>query len=494
YRDDGFMHNKFLSRDDTNDHDEMTVRGKLAWVPDDKTALMFTFGMVDVDSGYDAFSLDNNRNTASDEPGDDVQDSTYASLRLSRDLSSGLTIEGVIGYSDSDIDYGYDEDWAFVGFHPFGYSSTDRYQRDRTSRTLDIRLLSGATNRIFSGSTEWVAGIYALQQQVDLDRTYTFAADYASAFDMDRYAAYAELTSTLNETSRITLGLRAERHRATFEDSAGARFHPTDSMLGGRAVFEWDVADTTLLYASVTRGYKAGGFNTDGSFVDDLAGFRYFDTEMLWNFEAGLKGLFLDGRAIVRLAAFAMERTEMQVDTSIVVVRPDGSAEFIGYIDNAAGGSNTGFELEWLLNAGTNLSLFGSLGLLYTEFDDFINGSGERLDGRDQAHAPTYQFHLGGEYSFADGWFARVEVEGKDAYYFSDGHNLQSDNYQLFNVSLGYVGDGWRAKLWGRNLGDEDYSVRGFFFGNDPRDGYTARGYTQLGDPRRYGLSLSFEL
>ncbi len=495
YRDDGFMDNKYLNRDDTNNHDELTVRGKLAWAPDDTTALLLTFGRVDVDNGYDAFSLDNNRNTVSDEPGDDQQDSTYASLKLSRDLASGMVIEGLIGVSDSDIDYGYDEDWAFVGFHPFGYSSTDRYQRDRTTRTLDVRLLSGKAKRIFSDATEWVAGVYVLQQEVDLRRTYTYlASDYTSGFDVDRYAVYAQMTSSLNETSRLTLGLRVERHRATFQDSDGARFHPTDSMFGGRVVFEWDVADGTLLYASVTRGYKVGGFNTDGSFVGDLAGLRYFDSEMLWNFEAGLKGTFLDGRAIVRLAAFTMERKEMQVDTSIVVVRPDGSAEFIGYIDNAAGGSNTGLELEMLLNVGTNLSLFGSLGLLYTEFDNFINGSGERLDGRDQAHAPTYQFHLGGEYAFAGGWFARVEIEGKDAYYFSDGHNLQSDNYQLVNVSLGYIGDGWQAKLWGRNLGDEDYSVRGFFFGNDPRDGYSARGYTQLGDPRRYGLSLSFEL
>jgi hypothetical protein len=49
------------------------------------------------------------------------------------------------------------------------------------------------------------------------------------------------------------------------------------------------------------------------------------------------------------------------------------------------------------------------------------------------------------------------------------------------------------VKLWGRNLGDEDYTVRGFYFGNDPRDGYLPRGYTQLGEPRRYGVTVTVD-
>ncbi|MCZ6618053.1 MAG: TonB-dependent receptor [Gammaproteobacteria bacterium] len=492
YRDDGFMDNKFLNTGDTNDHDELTMRGKLAWEPDDQTAWLLTLGKVDVDNGYDAFSLDNNRNTLSDEPGDDKQDSTYASLKLNRELASGLTFEGLIGYGDSAIDYGYDEDWAFAGFHPWGYSSTDRYRRDRTTRTLDLRLLSGDTPRIFSGTTEWVLGVYMLSQEVDLRRTYTYLTeDYTSTFDMDRFAVYGELTSSLSERSRITFGLRGERHRADFHDSDGGRDHPTVSMVGGRVVFTWDVTDRTLFYASATRGYKAGGFNTDGTLDEDL---RHFDPETLWNFEVGLKGVFLDGRSRVRLSAFTMQRREMQVATSIVRVRADGSAEFIDFTGNAADGINSGLELELLLNVSANLNFFGSLGLLYTEFDDYTNGSGEDLDGRDQAHAPGYQFHLGGDYLFAPGWFLRVEVEGKDDFYFSDGHDLQSDSFAIVNVSLGYGGDRWQAILWGRNLSDEDYFVRGFFFGNDPRDGYTERGFTQLGDPRRFGLSLSFEL
>ena len=74
-----------------------------------------------------------------------------------------------------------------------------------------------------------------------------------------------------------------------------------------------------------------------------------------------------------------------------------------------------------------------------------------------------------------------------------------SDAYTLVNAAIGYAAERWAIKLWARNLTDEDVFVRGFFFGNDPRDGYTARGFTQLGEctrnsPRRFGVSISFSL
>jgi outer membrane receptor protein involved in Fe transport len=86
-----------------------------------------------------------------------------------------------------------------------------------------------------------------------------------------------------------------------------------------------------------------------------------------------------------------------------------------------------------------------------------------------------------------------VNIQGKDSFYFSDSHSVRSKDYNLVNASLSYSWNEWQLTLWGRNLSDEDYSVRGFFFGNDPRDNYTAKGYTQLGEPMRYGLTLNMD-
>ena len=82
-------------------------------------------------------------------------------------------------------------------------------------------------------------------------------------------------------------------------------------------------------------------------------------------------------------------------------------------------------------------------------------------------------------------------LEGRDAFYFSDSHDARSIAYDLFHASLTWDWRDFSLSLWGRNLADEDYFVRGFYFGNDPRDGYVGHRYTQLGEPRRFGLTVS---
>jgi iron complex outermembrane receptor protein len=119
-----------------------------------------------------------------------------------------------------------------------------------------------------------------------------------------------------------------------------------------------------------------------------------------------------------------------------------------------------------------------------------VNSQGDSLNGREQAHAPDYQFTLGSEISFTSSLSMNINVQGRDAFYFSDSHSVRSEEYALLNASLRYQSGNLSLNLWGRNLADEDYLVRGFFFGNDPRDDYTAKGYTQLGEPRVYGLTL----
>jgi outer membrane receptor protein involved in Fe transport len=145
--------------------------------------------------------------------------------------------------------------------------------------------------------------------------------------------------------------------------------------------------------------------------------------------------------------------------------------------------------LEATFQVSDRLQIAASLGLLDTQFEDYIDAGGQNLDGRDQAQAPSYQFYIGGDYAIAAGWSLNINVEGKGDYYFSDSHGQQSPSYQLVNASIGHSLDIWDISLWVRNLTDKDFYVRGFYFGNDPRNEYGASGYTQLGAPRQFGIS-----
>ena len=484
-RDNGFVENAHLGVDDTDGHRETAVRGRLSFDASDNASIDLAAGFLDADNGYDAFSLDNVRTTLSDQPGHDRQTTSYGSV-TARWHGGGVDGLAQAGLAASDIAYGYDEDWVHEGFHPWGYTSTDEYLRDRSTATAEFRLASTDASRIGDG-TDWVVGAYTLRQEVHLRRIYTFAdADFTSDFDISRVAVYAQSDTPFGDRTTLTLGGRIERHMASYGDSAGVRFDPDDGLVGGRIALSRELGSGASAYASVARGYKAGGFNASGTLDEDL---REFGPETLWNAEAGVTAT--GAGYSLRAAVFHMQRDDVQISSSVVRMRGDGSAEFIQYTGNAAEGYNQGLELDVEWNAGDRARAFVRLGLLRTAYIDFVSARGEDLDGRDQAQAPRYQLLAGADVDLLPGLALRIEAGARDDYLFSDSHAVKSVAYQVLNASLHYASGPWSARAWGRNLLDEDYYVRGFSFGNDPRDGYVEHGYFQHGEPRRIGVSVS---
>jgi outer membrane receptor protein involved in Fe transport len=487
---DGYGTNLFLNKP-TNTRDEFTARGKLRWQPAPDVTLDLTTALIDIDNGYDAFSLDNTRDTLSDNPGMDEQDSRLGSLKLTLANFEPFTLEALASVVRSNTAYGYDEDWVYAGFHPDEYSSTDLFEREHDTASAEVRLLSTDAGALLGGRTSWITGIYSLQQEVELVRTYTFlSGPFTSSFDVDRLAVYADTSTKLSTHWSLDAGLRSERYEAGYQDSDNLDFDPAETLFGGKLALNYHTDADNLIYASISRGYKSGGFNTDGSLDADL---REFDTEVLWNYELGFKGQLWNDRLQIQSALFFMDRDDVQISSSTVRMRSDGSSEFIDYIGNAATGTNFGLELSTQLRLTDTVNVYSSLGLLDTEYQDFINSEGQDLDGRQQAHAPRYQYTIGTGWELFPGLALDVNVQGRDSFYFSDSHDSQSKPYDLVNASLTWTHRQWQAILWGRNLTDEDVAVRGYYFGNDPRDGYTAKDYTQLGEPLRYGLTVKLD-
>ena len=87
------------------------------------------------------------------------------------------------------------------------------------------------------------------------------------------------------------------------------------------------------------------------------------------------------------------------------------------------------------------------------------------------------------------GFFARLDASARDEFYFDVSHDQVSQPYELFHGRVGYEGENWMIELWARNLFDEDYAVRGFYFGNEPPD-FPPALYTRAGDPRHAGITI----
>ena len=487
---DGFNMNRFLN-DETNTRNERVVRGKIKGKLLDDVELDVTASTIKLNNGYDAFSLDNNRDTLSDQPGSDIQESELLSARVTVSRFKNFTFDTLLGYGDSQTEYSYDEDWVYDGFHPWGYSSTDQYNRDRSTESTEFRFTSSEDGKIIFDTTDWVFGFYYLGQEVNLERIYTFSSqDFISSYDTRRLAIYGETDTQLNNDWNLTVGIRGERFSADYHDSSLVNFKPSENLVGGRVTLTYNTAANTLVYSTISQGYKAGGFNTDGTLDPDL---RDFDSEGLLNYEIGFKGLLFENRFQTQIALFFMNRDDVQISSSIVRTRENGSSEFIDYIGNAATGSNYGLEFSGNFKATERFDFYGSLGLLKTRYDDFINSAGDNLEGREQAHAPSYQYSLGANIQLGNNIDFGLNILGKDSFYFSDSHGVQSNAYHLINANLSYTWEDWKLMLWGRNLTDEDYFVRGFYFGNDPRDNYLSKGYTQLGEPARVGVTINLD-
>ena len=479
---DGYMYNQFLDRNDANGRNESTSRIKMRWLPSNRWVVDVSLANTEVNNGYDTFSLDNNRVTLSDEPGFDRQKSRYASIK-SKWLGQNYEITTILGAANSDIDYGYDEDWSFTGIHPFGYTSTDRYLRERKTRSAELRINS-------LSEFSWVAGFYFFDSNEDLLRDYTFlTSNFSSNYEFKSYAVFAESEIELSEGTSLLAGVRFEKRETNYQDSEGIEFSPSEDFWGGEISLNKDLSDNLLGYVSIARGFKAGGFNIDGTLDSDL---REFNEEYLIEYETGLKGAFFGDNLQVRLAIFMDDRRDQQVKSSLVRPRPDGSTEFIDFLGNAAAGTNKGLEgsIVWELNPNWRLTL--DAGILRATFDEYINEFGENLSGRDQAHAPSYMASAG--IRFAQGrWTASLTADTKDEFYFSDRHGVRSERATLANFSVEYSVMSWQIALWARNLGDENYQTRGFgSFGNDPRKLYVTEPYYQLGEPRIVGVTFQY--
>ena len=89
YRSDGFRRDAYLNQNSTNGFDEGTLRGKLHWDITDRLHADLTLMHVNIDDGYDAWSIYNSRTTYSNQPGRDAQLSNGASLRVTAQLGLG---------------------------------------------------------------------------------------------------------------------------------------------------------------------------------------------------------------------------------------------------------------------------------------------------------------------------------------------------------------------------------------------------------------------
>ena len=278
--------------------------------------------------------------------------------------------------------------------------------------------------------------------------------------NIDAIGLYAQGSYALSNKLKLTAGGRFSHEKrkgvGTFDFLGGVS---TDKQKSWNAftptvTLNYQATDATLVYASVTRGFKSGVINV-GSRNDVI------NPEYVWSYEVGIKTATADRKLQANIAGFYMDYTDLQVgfvDASSVVTTV-----------NAASARNYGVEAELRAKPlpGLTLELFGTyLNAKYRRFTtgDYRQGFAQiSVAGNRLSNAPEFSFRAGGNYDIPIGSAgklnARAEVNWQDRVFFTEFNNADATQapYALINAGLRFTSadDKFTVDIWGRNLANK---------------------------------------
>lgn len=472
HQSDGFRQNKTLNRKDTDGKNEFTGRAKLRFWGSENLQFDLSLLHADINNGYDVFTPDNSYNTYSDQPGHDKQRSTAGSFKAQYDGLDGFKLISTTTYATTKSLYDYDGDW---GADSDAFYS---HNRERDNFSQEVRAVS--KQPIFNQSTDWLVGVFASKlDEQNYNRNHEWGKNSASDTDyqLTKTAVFGQLDFHLSAKTTLVSALRLERVKSEFSNSASEKFAPAENLWGGSLSLNQQINTSNSVYAAVSRGYKAGGFNPNIPAGHEAK--TYFAKETALNYELGHR--FAGEKFSSKTSLFYTDRTDPQFDGNEHL----GGGAWAFYTENLDKAQNYGVETELNWRVVPSTELFANLGILQTKVSGKPLNADFTISGRDQSHAPSYQFLAGAQYR-NQSWFARFELQGMDSFYFDNVHNEKSRAYVLANARIGYEAAGWEVYLWGKNLTDEEYETRGFYF---DLDGSGSKRFVGLGDRRQIGLT-----
>jgi iron complex outermembrane receptor protein len=497
HQSDNFRHNVTVNRD-TDARDEFTARLRITANPTPAWHWDAALFYADDDNGFDEFALNNNgRLTYSDQAGRDAQRSKAASLRGTFTGLAGVRLTTISSGTWTNSVYSYDDDWT-----PASYAGFSDLRRDRRVLNQELRADSAVTHGALGWLDRWTLGAYVSDTKETgryVDTNPYDVTGLRTRYRATNTALYAQAGHDFGAGTRLVFGLRGERidltgrgTRSHFTPPAGptdpeTTFRPAfdDTLWGGKLTLEHDVGDRTLVFASVTRGYKAGGINIDAR-INPPADPLTYDTETLWNYEAGLRGTWLEQRVTADVTAFYLQRRDTQVRDAAGF---GGSYRF--FTSNGNDAHVAGVEAAATFALTKEFSLHGSVAHMESQLERFTLQNGNRGGGRALANTPRYGYTAGARFHSVAGFFANADLIGRGQQFDSNNQNESRRPFHVLNASVGFARGPWTFTVWGRNILDERYEKRVFFFGNEDPD-YIETRYEDRADPRQIGVTAAY--
>lgn len=428
----------------------------------------------------------------------DVED--FRSTLIARwEVTPDIAITSTTGYIKHDIEFEeLDNDLTTLNTSSFPFIGLYAKQvTQEFTATADL-----------GSRADVVAGVFYMQGESS-EPLYISAPPVNNAFiylpreELDSYAIYAQFRYQLTDSLRATIGGRHTIDDKSFDINANSRGtifinHADDSWeaFTPRFVLDYTPSENALIYASASRGFKSGGFNTLGDVSQPV---NVFDPEYVWNYELGGKATFFEKKLRMGLTGFHADYTNLQ--QTVFRINPQTGVRY-PKVENASTATIDGVELEVEAIPYPGLKLTGSATRLEGEYGRFFSIDpifpelgNQDLGGNTTTQAPKWQLGTSGEYNFPISnsleMTARVDYKWQSKVYFdiyNDALNVQ-DSYGLLNASLALstADNDWSLSAWIRNASDERYLSQA-----NVKPGAAPSRAGSLGTPRMYGATLTY--
>ena len=491
----GYVKNKFMNRDEPNGR-RWVLRGVLDWdvAPGVNVFLKLQgSGEATVGNGFQylvdpgplpnyggktiaqlgTLSTANYVNYNDDTLGREAEGSNSfdPTLIVTAALGGGFTLTATTGYTQFAYKYGYDSDTTP---QPLVFN----HFREKFSQVSQEIRLSSPTGQ----PLEYIVGLFALHNDDLFNYDLIFngfnlapALPLSGAVNQqftqkdDDYAAFAQASWHISPSLTFDLG-----GRLNVEDKTGlyVKTIPTafnlpiipigtlagkinDTTFDASGTLSYKMTDSSVLYASVGRGSKAGAFNNTSLLTVPTPSPFIVPMEVATTYEVGVKGSFFDDSVYASLAAFAIDVGNFQ-DSSY-------SAAAQGFVIRSINARTRGIEGEAQWQVNDWFQLYGNFA--YTPL-------AKLADGQRMQRSPEFTGVLGAKASarLTDDWTleGNVELANSSSYFnqppLTPGPSNASGAYSMVDARLAVISAaGWEFSIDGKNLNDAVY--RAFTYG-----------------------------
>jgi iron complex outermembrane receptor protein len=381
-----------------------------------------------------------------------------------------------------------------------------------------------------TGDLTWVAGLYRFTEDNNVDfRVFLATNSYLSFIQPEvtskSWAAFGQGTYAVTDRLRLTAGLRYTedqkgRNGGTYLTNAAGAITSTVILnvadakwdaLNWKVGGDFDLTDSSMLYANAATGYKAGGYY-------DGVGANTYEPEKITSYEAGVKNRFLDNRLQLNASAFLYDYQDFQVSAVGVIAGQNATVTL-----NADKAKVYGLEFETNLVITENDRLDATLGWLHAEYTDFVLPLGDAFannsanatvaacykanfaaaaprstdfSGCRMARTPEWTLNVGYQHTW--NLESGAKLTGRISSHYETGKNLEyhgfaqnkQGSFTKTDLNLTYASsdDRWSLQGYVRNLEDENVRTAS---SPNATTGLATNGNGEFyAPPRTYGVRL----